>query len=392
MNKTVLLMMLILLAIFPPLSTDMYLSGFIQIALFLHTSQAGIQLSLTIFLFGYTFTQLIFGPISDYFGRKPVLLTGITIYIIGSIGCVFSITASQFYLARLVQAIGAGSGAVISLAVIKDRFEHKERLYYLGLISTIMGFAPLVAPIIGGYIIKFYEWQYIFGILVACGLVSIFFALLMEETNKSLSESIFNKIFSNYIKMFLLKEFIYPTLAGGFAFAAMFVYISGSPSIFIDIFGVNVDKYGYYFAVNAIAIIMGNFLAMRISRIVSSYMIQLYFNIFLSMSSLVLVLVNIYFNSIYGIVIPMFFVSLSIGGILPTTTANAIQRININIGQASALITFIRFGSATLITWIVSKLNFTDCLQFSCSILACAVLALPLSFRTNTISLINSKD
>lgn len=379
MKKFILISTLILLAIFPPLSIDMYLPAFTKITTFLHIDTNQVQFSLTVFLLGYTFAQLFFGPISDRFGRKPVLLVGTLVFIIGSISCVYSVQAWQFYLARLIQAIGAGSGAVISLAIIRDSFEHEERLYYLGLISTVMGFAPLVAPIFGGRIVQFYEWQYIFAVLAIVGILSFILVMIIDESHKELATVSMKELYQNTAQIISHKMFILPAVVNALAFATMFIYISGSPHLLLGLFKITPSKFGFYFAGNALAVIIGNFIALRLTKIFSSEQVQLSASFLAFVGAVALILLSHNTSNVFMVVIPMFFVTTGVGGMFPTATGNALKAISQHIGQASALVTFIRFGSATIITLIVAHLDFSSCQEFSMLVLICSFTALIVS-------------
>lgn len=357
----------------------MYLPAFNKIANFLHIEASGVQFSLTLFLLGYTFAQLFFGPVSDRFGRKPVLLSGTVLFIIGSILCTYSTTAWQFYTARLLQSIGAGSGAVISLAIIRDSFEHEERLHYLGLISTVMGFAPLVAPILGGKIVKFYEWQYIFASLALVGLISLVLVFMIDESHKNLTKISSKELLHNYIQIIQQKMFMLPSIVNALAFSTMFIYISGSPHLLLGLFKISPSSFGFYFAFNAMAVILGNFIALRLAKIFSSEKVQLIASLLSFLSALSLIILSHKTNSIFMVVVPMFFVTTGVGGMFPTATGNALKAISEHVGQASALVTFIRFGSATIITLVVASLDFCDCTEFSALVLICSSAALLVS-------------
>lgn len=376
MKKTLLLTTLILLAIFPPLSIDMYLPAFTKIAGFLHVDTNSVQFSLTLFLLGYTFAQLFFGPVSDRFGRKPVLLIGTVIFIVGSILCAYCVRPWEFYLARLIQAIGAGSGAVISLAIIRDSFEHEERLHYLGLISTVMGFAPLVAPIFGGKMVQFYEWQYIFVSLALVGILSFILVFMIDESHKKPTSISLKELFHNYTEIMLKKMFILPSIVNALAFSTMFIYISGSPHLLLGLFKISPSSFGFYFAFNAMAVIVGNFIALRLTKIFSSEKVQLFASSLSFLGAVSLVFLSHKTNNVFMVIVPMFFVTTGVGGMFPTATGNALKAISEHIGQASALVTFIRFGSATIITLIVANLDFSSCTEFSSLVLICSFAAL----------------
>jgi DHA1 family bicyclomycin/chloramphenicol resistance-like MFS transporter len=392
-KKVILITTLVLLAIFPPLSIDMYLPAFTKIADFLHVNTNMVQISLTIFLLGYTFAQLIFGPISDRFGRKYVLLIGTTIFILGSILCAYSSTLWSFYSARLIQSIGAGSGAVISLAIIRDSFEHDERLHYLGLISTVMGFAPLVAPIIGGKIILLYKWQYIFVSLGAVGALTLILIFIIDESHTKLTKVSVIELYNNYITIIKNKMFILPAVVNALAFSTMFIYISGSPHLLLGLFKISPSNFGFYFAFNAIAVIFGNFIATRLNKRFNSELVQLLASMLSAISAILLMVLSYNTSNVLMVIVPMFFVTTGVGGMFPTATGNSIKAISEHIGQASALITFIRFGGATIITLFVAQINFQNCNLFSLIVLICSALALLVSiyhYRISYIVNINS--
>lgn len=357
-----LLLILTLLAMFPPFSIDMYLPAFKNIELSLNASFFTVQLTLSIFLFGYAFSQLLFGPLSDRYGRKPILLFGIILYIIFSLLCAFIPSIHAFYFARLIQAIGAGSSAVISFAIIKDLFEHEQRVFYLSAISAMMGLAPIIAPIIGGYITVLIGWRYIFVFLACMGIIAFSGVTKVPESLPYKNYIDLQLLKNNYYSLLKNRKFTSPALSCAFAFSSMFAFISSSPRMYIHLFNVEQNHFGYLFAINAFSFMLGNFISAKFIGKFSSILLNRLGAMIILIGGILLFSSTLLFNSIYCVIIPMLIATLGVGMTIPSAIANAMSQIDKQAGLASSLISFFQFGLAALTSFIVSQIYFGNAL------------------------------
>nr|WP_321404962.1 Bcr/CflA family efflux MFS transporter [uncultured Desulfobacter sp.] len=261
--------MLALLSAFPPLSTDLYLPALPHVAETLHTNQTLANLTLSVFLVFFALGILIWGPVSEKYGRKPILLTGLLLYTLGSAGCALSTNAAMLIVSRIVQGFGGGAAEAVATAMVKDMYSGRKRESVLAFVMAMVVVAPVVAPVAGAMILKFTTWDVIFWILTGIGVLSFLLSLRLDETlEQRYSGSIVHSLgrlgvvlknpgFSVLLMVFSLIPL--PLLA--FIGVSAFIYIKG--------FGMTEQMYGYFFGLNALGSLVGPLLYIRISRLIS---------------------------------------------------------------------------------------------------------------------------
>lgn len=261
--------MLALLSAFPPLSTDLYLPALPHVAETLHTNQTLANLTLSLFLVFFALGILIWGPVSEKYGRKPILLTGLVLYTLGSAGCALSTNSAMLICSRVIQGFGGGAAEAVATAMVKDMYSGRKRESVLAFVMAMVVVAPVVAPVAGAMILKVTSWEVIFWLLTGIGLVSFLLSLLLDETLGQrytgsvvralgrLGVVLKNPGFSVLLIIFSLIPL--PLLS--FIGASAFIYIKG--------FGMTEQMYGYYFGLNALGSMVGPMLYIRISRRIS---------------------------------------------------------------------------------------------------------------------------
>ncbi len=255
------LMMLLLvsaLAAFPPLSTDVYLPSLPTMSEQLNCSVALVNLSLVVFFIFVSTSSIVWGPLSDKYGRKRILMIGVPLYVLSSIFCVLSQSVFQLITARILQAIGAGASMAVNLAIVKDFFPGKKRERTLAFVTVLNGTIPVIAPMIGAYIIRFTSWRGTFGLLTVFGILVWVFVLFYKETNKELSE--ISTLKTTLRLLVVLKNPHFTRLITVFSIISipLLAYISISSFIFIKRFGVSDFTYSLYFgSISAFFIIGG---------------------------------------------------------------------------------------------------------------------------------------
>lgn len=256
-----------LLAALGPLAIDMYLPAFPAMAASLGTTPGSIERTLASYLFGLAMAQIFYGPFADRYGRKPPLVFGLLVFIVASVGCAFTSDIQHLTGWRIAQAFGGAAGMVIPRAVIRDYFDTRDASRALSLLMLVMGATPIIAPILGGQVLGFASWRWIFGIMSLCGgLLLLGVVITMRESldPKRVIPLSFHTIGRNYAGLLRHKRFMYYTLAGGFGTAGMFAYIAGSPRIFIEIFQIDVRYFGFLFGLNAAALIIASQVSARL--------------------------------------------------------------------------------------------------------------------------------
>ena len=257
------------LVAFGPLAIDLYLPALPAIAAGLAATPEAVQLSVTVFLAGFSFGMLFYGPISDRYGRRRVMLGGIGLFVVASIACMLAGAVEQLIVARLFQAIGGGSASVLARAVARDVYSPTEAIRKLSLMAMVTSVAPLLAPLIGSGVLALWGWRAAFGVLLAWGVASLVVVWRkLPETlpaNKR-GQLPVGRAFAAYGTMLASPAAIGLVLAGGMSFAAMFAYITGGPHFFIDMNGFSPTGFSLVFAANAVGIFAANYANSRLVR------------------------------------------------------------------------------------------------------------------------------
>lgn len=242
-----------------PLSIDMYLPSFPAIAAEMAVDRGAVERTLAVFLIGLALGQLAYGPISDRYGRRPPMLAGLVIYTLGSLGCALAASADSFTLWRLLQALGGAAGVVMTRAVIRDRLDVQGSARAISSIMLVMGIAPILAPLAGGWMLGIGSWRGIFYFQVGFGLVCLAWAwrtmgeTLLPEAARPLRVG---SVMRTYAGLLRDRRLMVPALSGGFAMAGLFAYIAGSPFVLIALYGIPAQNFGFVFGLNALGLIL----------------------------------------------------------------------------------------------------------------------------------------
>ncbi len=254
-----------LLSAFVPLSTDMYLPALPSMAEYFNTSSNMINLTLILFFVFYAIATLFWGPLSDKYKRRPILLTGLILYCLGSVFCACASDVNHLILSRVLQAIGGGAATAVATAMVKDIYEGRKRESILALVQSMVIIAPIVAPVLGGLMLRITSWRGVFFVLAIIALLSLLGALFMEET---LEKRYDGTVLQTMGRLgVVLKNPGFTSLLVIFSLAPipMMAYIASSSYIYVDGFGLSEQIYSYYFAGNALFSVIGPILYMRLS-------------------------------------------------------------------------------------------------------------------------------
>jgi DHA1 family bicyclomycin/chloramphenicol resistance-like MFS transporter len=245
-----LLLLLALLSAFTPLSIDMYLPALPLIARDLKASTGDIQLTLSAFMIAFGFGQIFYGPAGDRFGRRPVILTGIAIYIVASIGCAFAAAAGHLVALRTLQGLAACGGVVLARTMVRDLAEKDQAARAMSLMLACSSIAPMLAPLIGAQVLHFAGWREIFWVLAGFGLVAFTIAgIKLPETLKpEHRQSIrLGEVLSRFGQLLRHRAYMGYALTGTFQFAALMSFLSGSPFVFIQTYGIEPRDFALIF-------------------------------------------------------------------------------------------------------------------------------------------------
>ena len=349
-KKTGLSFLLILSALMAvtSLSTDIYLPAMPVMAKDL---QGDAELTITGFLIGFCIAQLIWGPISDRYGRRLPLFIGLVLFIIGSVGCALSTDIVQIVFWRVFQALGACTGPMLARAMIRDLFSRTRAAQMLSTLMIIMAIAPIAGPLIGGQMIKVTSWHAIFWLLAIIGtlmLVSLFWLPETLPAEKRAQTSV-TKAFQNYYALLTNAKFMQFTLCLTFYYVAAYAFITGSPFVYITYFGVDPQHYGWLFAVNIVGLMA---VSMVNRRLVHRYPLERLLKKAVFIATIAaIVLAATTGLGVGGIIVIVgaVFVFFSMNGIIAaTSTACALDAVPNVAGSASALMGALQYGSGII--------------------------------------------
>ncbi|MDA0368137.1 MAG: Bcr/CflA family multidrug efflux MFS transporter [Proteobacteria bacterium] len=262
--------LLLILAAFSasaPMSVDMYLPSLPELARDLGTSSGQVQLTLSAFLLGFAFAPIVWGPLSDRYGRKPILYIGLTIFVGASVGAALSPSIDVLIGFRFLQALGGSAASALSRAIVRDRYGREDAARTLSLLFMVMSVAPMVAPILGGQVLVFFGWRAIFWALAGFGVICLMIAVYpLRETlapDRRTTHHV-GEMAKSYGALLRNRRFFGYALCQSLSFAAMFAYIAGSPFVLIELLGVAPELYGFLFAAHVVALMAGSFINSRL--------------------------------------------------------------------------------------------------------------------------------
>ncbi|OMP66063.1 MFS transporter [Domibacillus epiphyticus] len=329
------------LSAFGPLSIDMYLPSLPILANDLHTTASIAQLSLTAFLIGLAAGQLVMGPLSDVQGRRRSLLAGLTVFTIASVLCMIVPSIWGLIAMRFVQGASAAAGIVIARAIVRDLYAGPELTKFFALLMLINGVAPIVAPVAGGQLLDFVSWNGIFGVLAAIGafmFIAVFFGMpeTLPDDRKS-AGGLVNTLMT-FKTLLGDKVFIGYCMAQGFVMGGMFAYISGSPFVLQDYFGLSPQGFSLCFAINGVGIIIASQTAGRLAgKVKESTLLVAGLTLALGGSSMMLLMLSIK-APLLAVLIPLFFAVSSVGIVATACFSLAMQGKEKTAGAASAML------------------------------------------------------
>ncbi|MEV4048849.1 DHA1 family bicyclomycin/chloramphenicol resistance-like MFS transporter [Streptomyces sp. SAI-163] len=329
----------------PPLAMDMYLPALPEVTRSLSASAATVQLTLTACLAGMALGQIVVGPMSDKWGRRRPLLAGLAVYVVATALCAVAPTVEILVAFRLVQGLAGAAGIVIARAVVRDLYDGVAMARFFSTLMLISGVAPVVAPLIGGQILRVTDWRGVFVVLVVVGVVLGFvvWAKLPEtlpveerhaggvgDTLRAMRGLLADRAFTGYM------------LAGGFAFASLFAYVAASPFVMQEIYGASAQTFSLLFGLNSIGLVVvgqinGKILVgrVRLDRVLGLGLVV----VIAAATVLLLMSLGVFGEVGLGPVAAALFVLMSAMGIsLPNTQALALMRVKTSAGSASALL------------------------------------------------------
>ncbi|MFD1555445.1 Bcr/CflA family multidrug efflux MFS transporter [Paraburkholderia silviterrae] len=370
-----LILLLGALAACGPLATDMYLPSLPAIAQSFGVSAAAAAMTLTSFMAGFSIGMLLYGPLSDAYGRRPVLLGGIALFTLASIACWLSYSAGELTFVRFLQALGAGAASVLARAIARDAHEPSDAAKVLSMVAIVTSIGPLLAPLIGGQLLLLGGWRVVFVALTLFGLACCVAAWLrVPETwpaEKRESAAVLRS-FAAYGRLLRDPLVWGHMLCGGMAFAAMFTYISATPFVYIEYFHVSPQHYGLFFGANVFGIMLGNVLNTRfIGRMGTLRMVSMASTVSIAASFFVALMCVTGWGGLWSIVTGLFFVVGVVGLLSANCATDLMYRYPKNAGAAAAVFGATQLGLGAFASVVIGWFPGVSPLGMGCTIGAC---------------------
>lgn len=362
-----------------PLSIDMYLPSLPTIAQALATDEGAVQLTLSSYLLAFSFGQLFYGPLSDSFGRRRLLLSGLGLFFVATILCAMADSIEWLIIFRFLQALGGAACAVLARAIVRDLYEGDAAAKAMSFVMLVMVVAPMLAPLIGGYVLKASSWEMIFYLLAVLGaLLTVVVVLQLQETHAAEHRVPFGfrSYFRGYFQVLSDRPTAGHVLSGAFSFAGMFVYIAGTPFVFIDIYGFAPENYGLIFGLNSFGMMVMTYINGRLVGKYSVGTIARFSYIVLMVAGVAVLLSALFFSENYIFLLISIFIYLTLmGSIAVNSIVLAMKPFPKLAGTASSACGFSRFFFGSLGGAALSFMNDGTALPMALIIFLCAFLA-----------------
>jgi len=382
-RRLTLILILGSLAALGPLSIDMYLPAFPDMSRSFDASASLIQLSLTACMLGMALGQLIVGPLSDVRGRKRPLMVALLAYLLASLACAMAPTIEVLIALRFIQGAAGASGIVISRAIVRDLFDGPELTRFFAALSLVNGTAPILAPVIGGQLLRFGDWHFVFYLLaILSTMMLLAVALRLPETlpldrrvegNLTTTLKTFGRLLTDRV-------FIGYAFAQAFVMGAMFAYISGSPFVLQNIYGASPQQFSFLFGLNGIGIILAAQIAGRLAGRVNSERLMRISLTIVASASILLFLALTLTDQLIFVMIPLFFVVSSVGLISTLGFTLAMQNYGTTAGSASALLGLLPMLVGSLVSPLVGIMGEQSAVPMGIIIMTLDCLALILYY------------
>ena len=346
------ILLLSLLSAFPPLATDMYLPALPQLQEEWGVSFAQVNLSLVAFFLSYCCFLLIHGPLSDRFGRKPPLFAGISIFVVASLLCAAASSVEMMIAGRFLQGAGASASSAVVFATSKDRFSGTVRQKVFVQIGAIVATAPMLAPVLGGWLLKFLSWHWIFVLQALLGSIALVGVYHMRETLPEKSTAGLFSVFLGYVRLLMNQGYVRQLLLFSLIGMPLFAFIGGSADLYMNAMGYSAQQYGYFFAFNSAAFILAPLTFSRVSR---HYSVRLLIPLaFCGMLAGGLALLLPILPVPWRLALPMLWTTFCFSFCRPAGNNLILEEVSTDVGSASSLMVFFYFVFGAAGIWIFS--------------------------------------
>lgn len=376
------------LSAFGPLAIDFYLPAFPAMAQAFATDEKHVQATLAAYFLGLSIGQLAYGPVADRFGRRKPLMFGVTLFTLASLACAYAPNLDTLVVARFIQALGGCAGMVLSRAIVSDKCDPVASAKVFSQLMLVMGLAPILAPMLGGVLVNLAGWQSIFLALslYSAGCLLAVSLGLPESLPEHIPRQPLSGALRQYLRLLADRVFLGHALTGGIAIAGMFAYIAGSPFVFIKLYGVPAEHYGWLFGTNAAGFILvaqvnARLLAKRGPAFLLGRAVWLYL-----VAGLVLLgVAALRPAQLWPLLVPLFICIASLGCIIPNASACAMSGQGARAGSASALMGCVQFSVAAGAAALVGLLHDGSAVPMAIVISLCGALVVSVALLTRRL-------
>jgi DHA1 family bicyclomycin/chloramphenicol resistance-like MFS transporter len=344
-----------------PLTIDMYLPALPRIVDDLRTTEAAVQLTLTGTLVGLALGQLLVGPLSDAFGRRRPLLVGVGVHVLASLLCLVAPDVAVLGGLRVLQGVGAAAASVVAMAIVRDLFVGRAAATLFSRLMLVLGVAPVLAPTIGGEVLRFTSWRGVFAVLAVLALLLVVVAArAVPETLPAVRRRPLGlrSTLRTYGGLLRDRTFVGLVLVSGLAMAGLFGYVAGSSFVFQDEFGLDEQQFGLVFGAGALFLIGGTQLnAALLRRFEPRVMLPFALVLSTVAGAALVVLTMLQVGGLLGVIAPLWTVLFATGLAIPNTPALALARHGEAAGTASALLGAAQMGVGAVVSPVVGVLG-----------------------------------
>ncbi len=336
-------------------ATNIYVPSLPALTRDFGTTPRMVQLTLTVYFAAVALTQLAYGPISDRIGRRPVVLAGIGLYIVASLGCMLAPSIEVLIGARVLQAMGACAGPVMARAIIRDVFEREESARVMATIGLVLAISPAVAPVLGSHLQVWFGWRSVFAAVAAFGTVVMIVMLRFLGETRPPGLAPPSSLMAGYRTLLASPAYLGYALSSTCVLAGLFAFITEAPFIIIELLGEPAQNFGWYSLITVGGFALGSYAASRLSlRLGIDRMVALGIAAALLGAGLLAGLALAGVFSVAAVIVPMAVVASGMGMVFPNTTAGAVGAFPHIAGTASALLGFLQMSGAALATLLVA--------------------------------------
>jgi len=397
-RRTLYIILLGALTALGPFTIDLYLPAFPVLEQDFQTTSAAIQLTLTGTMIGFAVGQLVVGPLSDKVGRRFPLIAVTALHVLASVAAAFAPDLGLLSAARVLMGIGAAAGGVVAMAIVRDLFGGRRLVVMLSRLALVSGVAPVIAPLIGSWLLTLMPWRGIFVVLAAYGVIMLLSAIVFIPETLPVARRQGARggstMLQRYKSVLSDRVFIGVLIIGGMSFSGLFSYLSASPFLFQETHGLDAQQYGLLFAVNSLGVVTGVQVASRLAARFGPQWVLAYSTAILLLAGSAIIVTDQLGLGLWGTVVPLFVFMTACGFTFPNVQVLALDRHGKAAGTAASILGAVNFGVAGLISpvvgWISRDAGITATTMASVMV-GCAVigiLALWLVVRPRTVGML----